>query len=81
MVRTQAGRNPRPGSPGEFYWLGIYGTAFWVDPSEKLIAVLMVQLPPGRLAKTRSTSFVQRSKWPKLLGLKRRVRASAPSLK
>jgi CubicO group peptidase (beta-lactamase class C family) len=45
-VRTQAGRNPRPGSPGEFYWVGIYGTAFWVDPSEKLIAVLMVQLPP-----------------------------------
>jgi CubicO group peptidase (beta-lactamase class C family) len=44
-VRTQAGRNPRPGSPGEFYWLGLYGTEFWVDPSEKLIAVLMVQLP------------------------------------
>jgi len=44
-VRTQAGRNPRPGSPGEFYWLGVWGTAFWVDPSEKLIAVLMVQVP------------------------------------
>ena len=44
-VRTQEGRNPRPGSPGEFYWLGIWGTAFWVDPSEKLIAVLMVQVP------------------------------------
>jgi len=44
-VRTQAGRNPRPGSPGEFYWQGLYGTDFWVDPSEKLIAVLMVQLP------------------------------------
>jgi CubicO group peptidase (beta-lactamase class C family) len=44
-VRTQAGRNPRPGSPGEFYWIGAWGTDFWVDPSEKLIAVLMVQLP------------------------------------
>ncbi len=44
-VRTQAGRNPRPGSPGEFYWQGAWGTDFWVDPSEKLIAVLMVQLP------------------------------------
>jgi CubicO group peptidase (beta-lactamase class C family) len=44
-VRTQVGRNPRPGSPGEFYWLGVWGTAFWVDPSEKLIAVLMVQVP------------------------------------
>jgi CubicO group peptidase (beta-lactamase class C family) len=44
-VRTQAGRNPVPGSPGQFSWGGIWGTAFWVDPSEKLIAVLMVQLP------------------------------------
>src|ERR1700688_1347219 len=45
-VRNQAGRNPLPGSPGEFYWLGIYGTTFWVDPKEKLIAVLMMQVPP-----------------------------------
>ncbi len=44
-VRTPEGRNPRPGSPGEFYWLGMWGTAFLVDPSEKLIAVLMVQVP------------------------------------
>ncbi len=47
-VRTQEGRNPRLGSPGEFYWLGLWGTEFWVDPSEKLIAVLMVQLPPAQ---------------------------------
>jgi CubicO group peptidase (beta-lactamase class C family) len=45
-VRNQAGRNPLPGSPGEFYWIGLYGTAFWVDPKEKLIAVLMIQIPP-----------------------------------
>jgi CubicO group peptidase (beta-lactamase class C family) len=49
-VRNQAGRNPLPGSPGEFYWVGVYGTAFWVDPKEKLIAVLMVQLPPMPIA-------------------------------
>ena len=49
-VRNQAGRNPLPGSPGEFYWVGAYGTAFWVDPKEKLIAVLMVQLPPTPIA-------------------------------
>jgi CubicO group peptidase (beta-lactamase class C family) len=45
MVRTQVGRNPRPGSPGEFYWIGTTGTEFWVDPSEKLIGVLMLQVP------------------------------------
>jgi CubicO group peptidase (beta-lactamase class C family) len=49
-VRNQAGRNPLPGSPGEFYWVGAYGTAFWVDPKEKLIAVFMVQLPPMPIA-------------------------------
>jgi CubicO group peptidase (beta-lactamase class C family) len=43
-VRTQPGQNPRPGSVGEFYWGGIYGTYFWVDPKEKLIAVMMMQV-------------------------------------
>jgi CubicO group peptidase (beta-lactamase class C family) len=29
----------------EFYWVGATGTAFWVDPKERLIAIMMVQLP------------------------------------
>ncbi len=44
-VRTDAGRNPMPGSVGDFSWGGIYGTLFWVDPHEKLVAVLMMQAP------------------------------------
>ncbi|MGA2740300.1 MAG: serine hydrolase domain-containing protein [Bryobacteraceae bacterium] len=44
-VRTDAGRNPVPGSVGDFSWGGIYGTIFWVDPAEKLVAVLMLQAP------------------------------------
>ena len=46
VVRTQEGRNPMPGSPGEYFWAGIWGTAFWVDPKEKLITVLMMQAAP-----------------------------------
>jgi len=46
-VRTDAGRNPMPGSIGDFSWVGITGTYFWVDPKEKLVAVLMVQAPRG----------------------------------
>jgi CubicO group peptidase (beta-lactamase class C family) len=42
-VRKDEGRNPLPGSVGDFGWNGIYGTLFWVDPNEKLVAVLMVQ--------------------------------------
>jgi CubicO group peptidase (beta-lactamase class C family) len=44
-VRTAAGRNPVPGSVGDFSWAGITGTYFWVDPKEKLVAVLMMQVP------------------------------------
>lgn len=44
-VRNDAGRNSLPGSPGEYYWVGATGTAFWIDPKEKLIAILMVQVP------------------------------------
>ena len=28
-------------------WDGIYGTNFWVDPKERLVAILMVQKYPG----------------------------------
>jgi CubicO group peptidase (beta-lactamase class C family) len=44
-VRVDAGRNPLPGSVGDFSWGGILGTLFWVDPKEKLVAVQMVQAP------------------------------------
>jgi CubicO group peptidase (beta-lactamase class C family) len=44
-VRVDAGRNPLPGSPGDFSWGGITGTLFWVDPQSKLVAVLMAQTP------------------------------------
>jgi len=44
-VRTEAGRNPLPGSSGEYYWVGSTGTVFWVDPKESLIAVMMQQIP------------------------------------
>jgi CubicO group peptidase (beta-lactamase class C family) len=44
-VRTTTGRNPMPGSAGEFYWTGAAGTTFWVNPAEGLIAIMMVQVP------------------------------------
>src|SRR5579871_1941569 len=45
-VRVDAGRNPEPGSVGDFSWAGILGTFFWVDPKEKLVTVQMVQVQP-----------------------------------
>jgi len=42
-VRKEAGRSPVPGSVGDFYWGGAYGTYFWIDPQEQVIAILMLQ--------------------------------------
>ena len=56
VVRTQEGRNPMPGSPGEYFWAGIWGTAFWVDPKEKLITVLMMQAAPLQARYYRSSN-------------------------
>ncbi len=47
-VRNEAGRDGTPGSVGEYYWFGIAGTSFWVDPAEELIGVFMVQMRPSR---------------------------------
>jgi CubicO group peptidase (beta-lactamase class C family) len=48
-IRTDAGRNPLPGSVGDFSWGGITGPMFWVDPQAKLVAVLMAQSPRAML--------------------------------
>jgi CubicO group peptidase (beta-lactamase class C family) len=47
-VRTSAGLAPFPGSVGNYYWSGAAGTSFWVDPVERLFAVLMIQAPVQR---------------------------------
>jgi CubicO group peptidase (beta-lactamase class C family) len=48
-VRTAAGRSPLPGSVGEYFWHGVSGTTFWIDPAEQLIAVFMMASPEQRL--------------------------------
>lgn len=47
-VRTSKGIAPVPGSVGLYYWGGIAGTTFFVDPAEDLFAVLMIQAPNQR---------------------------------
>jgi CubicO group peptidase (beta-lactamase class C family) len=44
-VRTDRGENPLPGSIGSFYWTGAYGTTFYVDPRQQLVAIMMIQVP------------------------------------
>jgi CubicO group peptidase (beta-lactamase class C family) len=47
-VRTHDGMAPFAGSVGQFFWSGIAGTFFWIDPKEELFAVFMSQGPGQR---------------------------------
>ena len=40
-------------SPGSFYWAGLVGTLFWVDPVDDVQAIVMMQVEDGWLAMDR----------------------------
>ncbi len=47
-VRTSAGLAAVPGSVGLYYWGGIAGTTFFVDPAQNMFALMMIQAPNQR---------------------------------
>jgi CubicO group peptidase (beta-lactamase class C family) len=47
-VRRETGIAPFLGSKGQFFWSGMAGTFFWIDPLEDLFAVFMMQGPGQR---------------------------------
>ena len=47
-VRQQTGVVPITGSAGMYYWAGLAGTSFFIDPKEELHAQLMIQQPGRR---------------------------------
>ncbi len=46
-VNINPAANMIPGSTGEYYWGGMFSTAFFVDPVEKVHMVFMTQLSPS----------------------------------
>lgn len=44
-VRKQAGVSAAAGTAGDYYWSGVYGTYFWVDPREDMTVVFMAAAP------------------------------------
>jgi CubicO group peptidase (beta-lactamase class C family) len=46
-VIEDLGELGRLGSGGAFGWGGAYHTTYWVDPKERLVALLMTQLLPA----------------------------------
>jgi len=48
-VRNDVGHSPLQCSPCDYYWGGDHGTYFWIDPKERMFAVLMMLSPASRL--------------------------------
>jgi CubicO group peptidase (beta-lactamase class C family) len=46
-------------SNDSFGWSGLYGTHFWVDPSKKLVAILMMQTPGQSRTEEFETAVMQ----------------------
>lgn len=46
-VTIDPARSMMPGSAGEYYWGGMFSTAFFVDPVERVSMVFMTQLSPS----------------------------------
>jgi CubicO group peptidase (beta-lactamase class C family) len=44
-VRLQTGIAGAIGSAGDYYWSGVFGTYYWVDPAEDLAVVFMAMAP------------------------------------
>ncbi len=47
-VRREAGVANMAGSRGEYFWGGVAGTTFFIDPQEQLVGVFMMQGPGQR---------------------------------
>jgi CubicO group peptidase (beta-lactamase class C family) len=48
-IRSDPAWSAIPGLVGSFTWSGLWGTYFWVDPAEQLIAVQLIQVAPGKV--------------------------------
>jgi CubicO group peptidase (beta-lactamase class C family) len=44
-VRRSDGVAALAGTAGDYYWSGVFGTYFWIDPAEELTCVLMAAAP------------------------------------
>jgi CubicO group peptidase (beta-lactamase class C family) len=47
-VRTATGAAKTAGTVGDYLWSGLAGTYFWIDPHEKMAAILLMQAPEQR---------------------------------
>ena len=46
-IRGRSGADGELASEGAYHWIGFFNTAFWLDPTEDLIGILMTQIFPS----------------------------------
>ena len=47
QVLVDSARSTLPGAPGIYRWSGYVGTYFWIDPVNRLVAMVWTQFSPG----------------------------------
>lgn len=47
-VKNRPALDGLPDSVGTYYWFGVAGTSFWIDPAQDLIGIFMIQIRPNR---------------------------------
>ena len=47
QVLVDATQSTLPGAPGIYRWSGYVGTYFWIDPVNRLVAMVWTQFSPG----------------------------------
>ena len=52
-IRSDAAWSTVPGSVGSYYWGGAWGTYFWIDPAEHLIAIQLIHVDPAKTGQFR----------------------------
>ncbi|MGI9477424.1 MAG: serine hydrolase domain-containing protein [Hyphomicrobiaceae bacterium] len=55
-VRRANGVSALAGTAGDYYWSGVFGTYFWVDPAEELSCVVMAAAPGAMRLRFRQLS-------------------------
>ena len=54
-VRINDAAAKYPGTLGDYWWRGLAGTYFWIDPRKDLVAIFMIQDPANRVHYTSAT--------------------------
>jgi CubicO group peptidase (beta-lactamase class C family) len=54
-IRSDPAWSAIPGSVGSFTWSGLWGTYFWIDPAERLVALQLIQVAPGKVGPFNNT--------------------------